>query len=75
MDYSVQLNQARCLVEKESFGATIVTNVCTGNVIEVPWQIGDYANAIGITLVAFFTIFILAAAVIVPVWMWFTGRI
>jgi hypothetical protein len=41
---NVDLNLAECLVRKSAIGHDVVTNVCTGKVMEVPWQAGDWAS-------------------------------
>lgn len=44
----INLNSTECLVRMANFGATTVTNICTGAVHTVPWGTVDWAMAAGL---------------------------
>lgn len=50
----VTLNNTACLIQKTNLTETVVTNVCTGEVTDVPHGTADYIGPaiIGILLVA-----------------------
>ncbi len=57
---NIDLNQTSCLVHQQSIGERIVTNICSGEVTNIPWTAGDWLNAGALTGLSI----ILAAVVI-----------
>lgn len=56
----VNLNNTACLVKKNNFTETVITNVCTGAVTNVPHGTVDYLGSImvGIVLIMFISMLV-----------------
>lgn len=50
----INLNNAVCLVQKQNLTETVVTNVCTGAVIEVPHGTVDFIFGGGMAFLLLF---------------------
>lgn len=46
----INLNKAHCIIEKTNFTHTVVTNICSGAVVEVPHGTVDYLGGLLIFL-------------------------
>lgn len=61
MDTNVNL--AECIVKQGQWGQTLITNICSGSVQTLPWQLGDWAGAlalcgVGVLLVGMIFLFL-----------------
>lgn len=65
--YDVNLNQAKCLRDSAFAGYTRVTNVCTGQVTDVPWGTMDI---VGVALIISIGVLFVAMAAAICWRMW-----
>lgn len=59
----INLNTSECIVKTSNFGETIVTNICSGNVVTVPWGTLQYFGT-SVAFIASLAVFIFIIIVV-----------